>query len=177
MISCSIYPLHWEVQVFGTSLKWAWKGKCMPVQSLLPSLGHLKALWWSPEGCQVLSEQCPPEQSPWVLCQLGHVFQAFVLPAKKKCWCLGTFKFGFGPPCLVYKPKKQNKKGQVKMVLCLLPFLFSFLLFGERFAGFWAPTLLAYFNFALSHFSLHLNLSLLFSSHSHLHGTSLQILE
>lgn len=99
------------------------------------------------------------------------------IACKKKCWCLGTFKFGFGPPCLVYKPKKQNKKGQVKMVLCLLPFLFSFLLFGERFAGFWAPTLLAYFNFALSHFSLHLNLSLLFSSHSHLHGTSLQILE
>lgn len=148
--------------MFGTSLKWAWKVKSMqssfprrrqrPTQSLRPSAGHPKALHYFPWGHGALSEQHPCEQTPWVLCQAGQVFQGFELP-EKKCWCLETFKFGFGPPYFFHKSIIQAEKGQAKMVLCLLPFFFFFfpLFFGGvLLTSFWATTLLTYFNFASS---------------------------
>lgn len=127
--------------MFGTSLKWAWKAKATqsllpkeevePTQNLLPSVGHLKALHWSLWSPGALSEQQLHEQTPQVLRQAGEGFQGFVLP-EKKCWYLGTFKFGICAPCLFYKPIKQAEKGQAKMVRCCLPFFsFSFFSLGH----------------------------------------------
>lgn len=160
MISCSICMLHWEMQVLGTSSSEPeetnsyWCGASEPPSMHRASESPVLACI----GLSVIERTVSMWANPMgTLSSWSCLSKIRIAWGKKKWWYLGTFKFGFGPP--ITSVNLEN--------------FFSLLLFEEWFSHFSATTLLAYFNFASSHFSFHLNFSGHLFSYSQLHETKL----